>query len=205
VKRRRYKSGPISQLLFFALLFFGGVLLGEILSRWAPNETGRELNHYLTGYFFLNESKSVSLRHVIATILLYLRYPVAAFFLGFSSVGVILLPLLTVVFGIFLSFSVCCLTAAFGAQGVLLALTVFGMRCLVTLPGYFYLALPAWRASAALAAILLGRRNRPLKPIGYSGTDWHRLGVVLFVLVIVLCVDLALSPLLLQIVLDRLI
>ena len=50
-----------------------------------------------------------------------------AFLLGFASVGAVLLPALTAAYGFFLSFSVCCFTAAFGRSGVLLALAAAGM------------------------------------------------------------------------------
>ena len=71
---------------------------------------------------------------VLSALVLYFRYPLLAFLLGFASIGIVLLPCLTVAFGFFLSFSVCCFTAAFGPGGVLVALAVFGLRCLVTRP-----------------------------------------------------------------------
>lgn len=47
----------------------------------------------------------------------------------------------------FLSFSVCCFTAAFGVDGILLAFAVFGLRCMVTLPCYLLLAVSSWEAA----------------------------------------------------------
>ena len=70
----------------------------------------------------------------------------------------VLLPCVTAAYGFFLSFSVCCFTAAFGVDGVLLALAVFGLRCMVTLPCYFLLAAASWGTSAGLAAVSFGRR-----------------------------------------------
>lgn len=58
--------------------------------------------------------------------MLYIRYPLLAFFLGFASIGVVLLPCAALAFGFFLSFSVCCFTASFGGDGVVLALAVLG-------------------------------------------------------------------------------
>lgn len=84
----------------------------------------------------------------LSAVVIYFRYPLLAFLLGFASIGVVLLPCVTVAYGFFLSFSVCCFTAAFGAGGVLLALAVFGLRCVVTLPCYFLLAVPSWGTSA---------------------------------------------------------
>ena len=93
-----------------------------------------------------------------------------------ESSMVVVLPLVTVAYGFFLSFSVCCFTAAFGADGVLLALAVFGLRCAVTVPCYFLLAVPSWGTSAALASVSFGRGRR-CAPVTYDRGCWLRLGL----------------------------
>ena len=94
---------------------------------------------------------------MLSALVLYYRYPLFAVLLGFAYIGVALLPCLTAEFGFSLSFSVCCFPVSFGGNGVLLALAVFGVRCAVTLPVFFLLAVPAWGNSAALALASLGR------------------------------------------------
>ena len=128
-KRPTVQLPTLPRLLLLALFFLAGVLLGQVLSGRVPDTTGDELR----------------------------RYPLFAFLLGFASIGVVLLPCVTAAYGFFLSFSVCCFTAAFGVDGVLLALAVFGLRCLVTLPCYFLLAAASWGTSAGLAAVSFGR------------------------------------------------
>ena len=134
--------------------------------------------------------------------MIYFRYPLLAFLLGFTSLGVLLLPCVTTAYGFFLSFSVCCFTAAFGADGVLLALAVFGLRCAVTLPCYLLLAAPAWGTSAALASLSFGKGRRAA-PVVYGRSCWVRFGAVMAALLMGMCVDLFLSPWLLQLVLER--
>ena len=95
------------------------------------------------------------------------------------------------VYGCFLSFSVCCFTAAFGTEGALLALAVLGVRCLVTMPCYFLLASPAWRMSAARLPVGRGRRTAPV----VCGRAWWLLcGAVALVLLAGVCVELVLPP-----------
>ena len=139
-ERTEWKQ-PLLRLLFLALFFFAGVLLGQVFSAQVPDATGDELTRYLTD--FLKVEKSLSPQAALSAVVLYFRYPLAAFLLGFASIGILLLPAVTGVFGFFLSFSVCCFTASFGADGVLLALAVFGLRSAVTLPCYFLLAVPS--------------------------------------------------------------
>ena len=137
------QSAPLPRLVLLALFFLGGVLMGQVLSGRVPDVTGDELGRYLTDYLRLDTGTERTAAAVLSAAVIYFRYPLLAFLLGFTSLGVLLLPCATVAYGFFLSFSVCCFTAAFGADGVLLALSVFGLRCAVTLPCYFLLAVPS--------------------------------------------------------------
>ena len=203
--KTRSKGGQPSflpRLLFLAACFFGGVCLGQVLAARVPGETGAELRQYLNDYVQLSGETSVSPGTVLSTVVLYFRYPLLAFLLGFASIGVLLLPLSAVAFGFFLSFSVSCFTAAFGADGVLLAIGVFGLRCAVTLPCYFWLAVPALGTSGALASLSFGRGRR-VAAVTYGREYWRRLAVCGAVLALALCVDLLCGPRILRFLLEH--
>ena len=138
----------------------------------------------------------------LSAVVIYFRYPLLAFLLGFASIGVVLLPCVTAAYGFFLSFSVCCFTAAFGVDGVLLALAVFGLRCMVTLPCYFLLAAASWGTSAGLAAVSFGRGRRTA-PVVYGRACWVRFGACCLALLAGVCAELFLSPVLLRLMLER--
>lgn len=188
----------MSRLLFLALFFFAGIVLGQVFSSRVPDAAGEELTRYLTDFLKLEGRASPGAAASAAV--LYFRYPLAAFLLGFASIGVLLLPLAAGAFGFFLSFSVCCFTAAFGPDGVLLALAVFGLRCAVTLPCFFLLAVPSLERSMALAWLSFGgRRAAPV----YGREWWRRLGVVSGVLLAGMCAELMLAPWFLRQLLER--
>ncbi len=191
----------LSRLLLLALFFFSGVILGQVFSSRVPDATGGELTRYLTDFLRV-ENGTAPPQAAMSAAVLYFRYPLAAFLMGFASIGVLLLPLMTGAFGFFLSFSVCCFTAAFGSDGVLLALAVFGLRCAVTLPCYFLLAVPALERSAALACLSLGGGRRTA-PVDYGRKWWIRLAVVSGVLLAGMCADLMLAPWALRQLLER--
>jgi len=170
------------------------------MSGRVPDTTGYELNDYL--HRFIQLEDGISYKALISAFVLYFRYPLIAVLLGFSSVGVILLPLVTVTFAFFLSFSVCCFTAVFGSNGVLLALAVFGIRCLITLPCYFLLAESAWETSAALALASFGRGRRAV-PIHYGRVYVIRFAICTAVLLAGVCLELFTSGWLLQLALGR--
>ena len=186
------KPGPLLRLILLALFFLAGRV---------PAETGEELRRYLESYLRLGAEPSP--RTAASAVVIYFRYPLLAFLLGFASIGVALLPLLTAAFGLFLSFSVCCFTATFGGAGVLLALAVFGLRCLTTAPCYFLLAVPSWETAAGLAAVSFGSGRRTA-PVVYGRACWKRLGICCLVLAAGVCGELTLSPWLLRLLLERL-
>ena len=198
--RHREQPSALPRLVLLALFFLGGVVLGQVVAGRVPADTGRELTEYLRGYLTLEGS--VSPRAVLSALVLYLRYPLLALLLGFASLGVALLPALTAAFGFSLSFSVSCFTAAFGSDGVLLALAVFGVRCAVTLPVYFLLAVPSWSSAAALAAASFGRGRRTA-PVVYGRTWWLRAAGSAAALLAGMGVELFVSPWLLRLVLNR--
>lgn len=188
------------RLLLLALFFLAGVILGQVLAGRVPQATGQELERYLTGYFSLDRTKAVEQKVFLSTLLIYFRYPVLALLLGFSSMGIVLLPALSMAYGFFLSFSVCCFTASFGGGGVLLALAVFGLRCAVTLPCYFALAAPSLRNAVSLAALSFGSGRR-VQPVRYGTAWWMRAGIAAVILLCGVMLDLFLSPAFLDLVL----
>lgn len=191
------------RLLLLALFFSAGVILGQVLSGRIPADTEEELRRYLTDYFSLSDAPPVNRQLLLSTLLIYFRYPMLAFLLGFASAGVVLLPVLTAAYGFFLSFSVCCFTASFGRGGILLALAVFGLRCVVTLPCYFSMAVPALQHSVSLAAMSFGRSGRRTLPVQYGAMWWIRFGAVTGILTVGVFADLFLGPELLELVLNR--
>lgn len=205
--RRLTKRTPVQlpmlpRLLLLALFFLAGIFLGQVLSGRVPDATGDELRRYLEDYMQLGGGGAPTARTVLSALVIYFRYPLMAFLLGFASIGVVLLPGVTAAYGFFLSFSVCCFTAAFGTDGVLLAMAVFGLRCLVTMPCYFLLAASSWGTAAGLAAVSFGSGRRTA-PVVYGRACWARFGVCCLALLAGVCGDLLLSPVLLRLLLER--
>ena len=197
---RRRDTLSLLELLLLALFFFVGVVLGQVVAARMPVSAGDELERYLHHFVALEEP--VSLRAVLPAVVLYFRYPLLAFFLGFASVGLVLLPCVAVAFGFFLSFSVSCFVAVFGKDGIPVALAVSGIRCAVTLPCFFALAVPSWKASAALAHFASGKGRRSA-PVIYGRVCWLRLVVCVGILLAGLCLDLFVSPWFLKVALER--
>lgn len=196
------RTPALPRLVFLAVCFAAGIVLGQVLAEQFSASSGAELERYLTDYVTLSGETVPGKRTVLTALVIYFRYPLVAFFLGFASLGVVAIPAATAAYGFFLSLSVCCFTAAFGRDGVLIALAVLGVRCLLTLPCYFLLAVPSLGTSAALASLSFGSGRRAA-PVVYGRACWRRLAIVCGVLLLGVCVELFLAPALLESVLER--
>ena len=191
-----------AQLIFLALFFLGGVILGQVFAGMVSPEVGEEIRQYLSAY--IRAGGQPAEHAVWPALLLYFRFPLLAFFLGFASLGVVALPVVTGLFGCVLSFSVCCFTATFGSDGILLALAVLGLRCALVLPCYFLLAVPSMKTAALLARLTVGSGKWPYTSAVYGKSYWLRLCVCTAVLLLGVFLELHLNPPLLRIFLKHL-
>ena len=201
--KQRGKKGQPSQLLCILLLslfFLCGIFTGQALAERGSGVVGKELTEYLRRY--VTDDSPLLSRTVLSAVLLYLRYPLIAALLGFSSIGVVIIPGVTMALGFFLSFSISCFVAVLGPDGVVLAAAALGLRCLMTLPCYFLLAVHSWGSSAALASLSFGRGRRSAS-VTYGSQWWTRLVVCFFILMCGVCAELFCVPLLLQMALGR--
>ena len=189
--RKGGQPSLLPRLFLLGLCFLVGVLLGQFFAGCLPDSVGTELEVYLERYFQIWHKSS---RKDIGSVLLqYFRYPLIVIVLGFASVGVVLIPGITLVMGLLLSFSVSCFVAVFGMQGMFLAAAAMGLRCLITIPCYFLVAVPAWGRSAALAGLSFGRGQR-VSTVVYGREWWSTVVLCVFVLLVGTCLDLFCTP-----------
>lgn len=148
------RSGPGASSRRELLVLCMCLLLGVLLGQWAHGAFcagGRvQLREYLLHYAKVHTDAQQPSWWAVAWV--YVRYPLMAFLLGFTAVGGVLLPGLVFAQGFSLSFSVACFSAAMARDGVSLALSVLGVRCLVTLPCLLLLAAKAWEESRRRSA-----------------------------------------------------
>lgn len=195
---RRQTPGWLCSLLP-AVFFLLGAAAGIFCANRVSGNLCEELSAYLQEYLSLSQKRTLTIAAVCALAWAYIRWPVFAFFCGFTTLGVVLLPMAAAAFGFFSAYAAGCLTVAFGSRGILAALALFGLRCCVTVPCFFLLAAYAWRLSAALFRVSFAR-GHPFSPI-YDRQCWTRFAGVCVCLCIGICIDLQASPLVAQVLL----
>ena len=149
-QRKMFMGGKASFFLCLGLMaasFSLGMIAGRVFAGKNSDTTLAELHRYLSGYYALDMEKGSGIGVFFNALLIYFRYPLLALLLGLTVPGALLLPVLSAVFGFFLSFAACCFARVFGGSGVLLAAAVLGLRCLITLPCFFVLAVQAMHSA----------------------------------------------------------
>ena len=193
--KTRSKGGQPSflpRLLFLAACFFGGVCLGQVLAGRVPDETGRELSCYLKDYLTLGDGGATP-ASLWAAVVLYGRYPLLAFLLGFASIGVLLIPLLCAFEGFLFSFSLFCFASTLGRESFLLLLALFAVRMLFVLPCTLILSVQALDKARSLALFSIGNGKR-VRPVSYGTDYWYRFGICCVCLLIGSVLELWLVP-----------
>lgn len=191
----RTQALRLPALVLVCLLLVLGAVLGFAVCRAVPQQDRQELSDYLHQYAQATADGRGPSASALSVTAAYFRYPLAAALLGLTAAGLVLLPVLSVAQGFFLSFSVGCFARALGRGGVCLALAAFGPRCLFVLPCTLLLTVQGLSAAA--------RRRDGQKVRLTEGAYWRRVGLCGLILLIGAALELTFGPRLLQWVIAR--
>ena len=126
--------------LFLASCFFFGALLGNRVAGMEEVYSSAELQDFLSSFLTLVRSGQLEPASFGAALFSYFKYPIVVFGLSFLTIGIFFIPIVTFYQGFMFSFAVSAFLYAAGEHGLVLALLLFGLRCIVVLPCYFWLA-----------------------------------------------------------------
>lgn len=125
-------------ILWMSFCFLAGAAAGYLL-HLATGEDA-QLSTYLQSYADALQDGSIAATSILGVAAAYYRGPAAIFLLGRCRAGKALLPAAFLWEGFGLAYAVASFSAALGRSGVLLALSVFGLRFFVVLPCMLFLA-----------------------------------------------------------------
>ena len=200
--RGRQDQGLTVQILCLGVLFALGMVGGYLYARYCSERSQLALSEYLAGYCALYEEGAVEAVPLFTAVRLYVSYGLAAFLLGFLTIGVAALPLLSGAYGFVTMFAVACFVQVYGRPGCLLALAVFGPRLLFTVPSFLWVAAYAWAYASARVAGAGGKGKR-CALVSYDSAYVYRLCVCIVWLMIGICVERYVTPSLFQWALGR--
>lgn len=197
VRRPEANGAFRMRLLMVCFLFIIGVLLGIFAHGIVTAQDNHLLQTYLLEFAQVGAGAEDRVAALLSVVTVYFRYPLLVAACGLVAAGLVLIPLLCLAQGAFLSFAVCCFASALGRTGVLLALAAFGVRCLITLPCTFFLAAQAMvRSYERLQTVK--QKEKP-----HLLFDVRSVGKCFLILLIGVAVELTVVPKLLQLALAR--
>ena len=142
------KTNCLPGLILCGALFLCGCVAGTFSSSFVSDST--TLTQYFSEYLSLAQDGSFIDPSFFSVLVNTFRYPLLVFTLSFSMLGILGIPILSVVRGYTLAFSVAVMVRLYGGDGVLLALSMFAIGTLITVPCFMILAAQSFRASGLL-------------------------------------------------------
>ncbi|MBE6949127.1 MAG: hypothetical protein E7456_04705 [Ruminococcaceae bacterium] len=152
------KISSMPGLILCGALFLCGCVAGTFSSAFV--EDGSALTQYFSEYLSLEQDGSFIDPSFFSVLADTLRYPLAVFVMGFSMPGMIGIPVLTGIRGYTLAFSVSVMVRLYGGDGVLLALSLFAVSTLITVPCLLILSAQSFRASCMLTYMVVKPGSR---------------------------------------------
>lgn len=187
-------------LLLVAGFLTGGFAAFAYSGSW-NSDSCLVLREYLFDYCTMCEH-SGGAASFLDCIRLYLGGIFLVFLLGFSSLGVVLTPLLSFSLGFTSFYTVLCFTITFGRSGILIAASLIAVRLFFTVPCFFVMASKSWCFSYRLASAMVGQGKR-VERIHYSGSYFLIFFVCLVVLCVGICCERLFTPYLFRTVMGR--
>lgn len=130
--------------LFTLLICFSvGALCGFLLA--FLGEPSIELENYLLDYFGLVSERELGISF-FSVFWDCVRWPLFVILFGFTAFGVVLIPLVFLIRGFLLSYSVASFGVLLGDKGVAVAAVLFGISVLLILPVLFVIGCESLRA-----------------------------------------------------------
>ncbi len=147
------KTSCLPGLILCGALFLCGCVAGTFSSAFVRD--GVALTEYFSEYLSLEKDGSFIDPSFFSVLFDTLKYPAAVFALGFSMPGVIGIPLLSGMRGYTIAFSVSVMVRLYGGDGVLLALSLFGISTLITMPCFLILSAQSFRSACLLSYMVI--------------------------------------------------
>jgi len=159
-KKITYRVGSDYQRGFLGLLvcgvfFASGIILGTVSARRLDAASTQVLYESMMGYMEQIRGGTYVSPGFLSVLWTAGRDHLIVLFLGFSILGPLCLPILSGVRGFYLSFPIAAFIRAFGTGGVPVALSLFGVGALFTLPIFFVLTTQAFSVSAEMGRMVL--------------------------------------------------
>lgn len=181
----------IPALVVTAAFFALGVMAGCLLAFQVTANGADALSSFLDGFLALARDGGMAQPHLFDLLWRCLRWPLAAFLMGFSALGLLGVPVLSGLRGFFLAFSAASFARAYGRSGLMTAFLLVGIPAAVAIPAFFLLSVQSFSSACVLASRSSGQGKRD---IPYRREYFFRCGLCAVAFCVSLLVECYLVP-----------
>lgn len=153
-------NGATAALIIMAVVFFLGGLAGCTLADQTEGGGEAALSSYLNGFLNIAESGEMVKPEFIFLFWKSIRWPLFVFFLGFTPLGLIGIPILFLIRAFLLSFSIASFFHILGAKGLFFSFSVFGITGLICIPILFVLGVQSFLNAGTILGRITGENRR---------------------------------------------
>ena len=180
-----------SGLLCCGVAFICGSVAGAAAAGFV--DEGTKLGDYFSAFlsFFLTGANTRP--DFFGALLDVFKYNLIAIALGFSILGIFLIPVLTAVRGFFLCFSISTIIRVVGTKGIGLTLAIFGANTLITIPCFFVLSVYSFTVSSFILRLSVLKNQKPAASPFNSRFLVH-CGICLTVLIVSALIECYVTP-----------
>ena len=180
-------------LIVMTAFFMLGTLIGCLTALRINGDGARALGSYLEQFLAWARDGVLISPQLAALFWRALRWPLAAFLLGFSALGLIGVPALSALRGFFLAFTAASFAMAYGHSGLTVAFLLQGIPALLSVPAFLLLATQSFSSAYTLAGRGSGQGRREFP---YGRDYFLRCGLCAGVLFVSLLLECYLVPIL---------
>ena len=192
-------SGCGAILFILAISLFLGFIGGCVLADHVNGEGTMALEKYLDGYVALIYSGEISTPGFINLFWDLFRWPLFIFFLGITPLGFLGIPIVLLIRGFLLSFTVASLFRVLGYFGLGFSFVTFGITGFIYIPALLFFGVNCFFASGLIAERLTNEGTKS-NVLGYSFL--FRCILCVFVFVLCLLIKHQIIPELLGLIID---
>lgn len=153
-------EGGGSALVVTAAAFFLGGVAGCLLAASVGGGGSESLASYIEGFWAVARADSMTPPDLLPLVWEILRWPLFTVVFSFTALGLVGIPVLFFIRGFLLSFAIASFSRIFGGAGGLMAVVVFGVSGLFSVPALFALGVHGFAAARSLAGRAMGEGKR---------------------------------------------
>lgn len=157
-------SGGGAVLFILSAAFLAGAAAGCLLADRVGGDGSSALADYLSAYLDAAVAGALARPEILSLIWENVRWPLLLAVLSVTPVGLLTLPVLFLVRGFLLSFTIASLFRVLGTSGLAVAFVLFGFTGILSIPVLFVLGVQGYLLSGAIAGRLMGEGRRRLRP-----------------------------------------